>query len=462
MATQGICSEMKLQTTKRPANALVHRRVFSPKPFTSFPSSSSGTPAAIRLPKAGTAPRRHGFTLCNAAAVVDPPAAAPTPSLAELPICSIINTQGMVLPDVPDGMRGSTYAIYDEKQKLQYVGTTPDLRNALRTALGRRPEKAYYYKAVSLPTSEPSALQAVRDAWFAECGGQPNGNRLAMERSLWQQPVDAGAISERGRLGAAEERCRQLQTSLRERGCVEEFTPNPTLLQEGQVDFLPARSLTDTELAAEREAEAARMRGRRSCSCLVDGQERVFHTRYPLLFPTNGGVLADVSVLFDGRETHHRVIVGKQYYEPYGIPPEAAVEAGLALLLRAKVARSTDGLLLSSQFPVNYFALGQVEQWYGQEFRHEFERVTGGVKLQTDESDAWRFNRLYDYGPLRNETAEQLATAMGGEVRTEVAAAVEAACEEGELGSGRGGAGEEEEEVEEELPSGQGILDAFF
>lgn len=28
---------------------------------------------------------------------------------------------------------------------------------------------------------------------------------------------------------------------------------------------------------------------------------------------------------------------GKQYYEPYGLAPEAAVEAGLALLLRAKV-----------------------------------------------------------------------------------------------------------------------------
>lgn len=46
-------------------------------------------------------------------------------------------------------------------------------------------------------------------------------------------------------------------------------------------------------------------------------------------------------------------------------------------LLRAQVARSTEGMLLSSQFPVNYFALGQVEQWYGDEFREEFARVTG-------------------------------------------------------------------------------------
>lgn len=52
---------------------------------------------------------------------------------------------------------------------------------------------------------------------------------------MWQQPVDAGAISERGRKGAAEECARQLVAQLKERGCKEEFTPNPTLLLEGQV-----------------------------------------------------------------------------------------------------------------------------------------------------------------------------------------------------------------------------------
>jgi hypothetical protein len=58
---------------------------------------------------------------------------------------------------------------------------------------------------------------------------------VAIERSMWQQPVDAGAISERGRKGAAEERSRQLQAALKDRGCREIFTPNPTLLLEGQV-----------------------------------------------------------------------------------------------------------------------------------------------------------------------------------------------------------------------------------
>ncbi len=34
--------------------------------------------------------------------------------------------------------------------------------------------------------------------------------------------------------------------------------------------------------------------------------------------------------------------------------------------------------LPAAQFPVNYFALGQLEQWYGEEFHHEFARLTGG------------------------------------------------------------------------------------
>ncbi len=84
-----------------------------------------------------------------------------------------------------------------------------------------------------------------------------------------------------------------------------------SLLPPRQVDFLPARDLSDEEMAAEMEAEAARSRGRRSCVAVVDGIERVFTTAYSLKFPTAGGHMMDVSVLFDGRETHHRVIVGE-------------------------------------------------------------------------------------------------------------------------------------------------------
>lgn len=65
---------------------------------------------------------------------------------------------------------------------------------------------------------------------------------VALERNSWQQPVDGGAISQRGKQAAAEEKVRQLMTVIRERGCTEEFVPNPTLLLDGQVRPAPARS----------------------------------------------------------------------------------------------------------------------------------------------------------------------------------------------------------------------------
>ncbi len=80
-------------------------------------------------------------------------------------------------------------------------------------------------------------MVATRDAWFAECGGPPAGNKLALERNLWQQPVDAGAISQRGKQGAAEEMAKALLTQIKARGCKEEFVANPMLLSNGQVSM---------------------------------------------------------------------------------------------------------------------------------------------------------------------------------------------------------------------------------
>ncbi len=74
---------------------------------------------------------------------------------------------------------------------------------------------------------DPALLRLTPDPWPLPA--------VSIERRMWQQPVDAGAISERGRKGAAEECARQLVAQLKDRGCKEDFTPNPALLLEGQV-----------------------------------------------------------------------------------------------------------------------------------------------------------------------------------------------------------------------------------
>jgi hypothetical protein len=51
-----------------------------------------------------------------------------------------------------------------------------------------------------------------------------------------QSAVDAGAISARAKPAAAAEKARDLQAALKARGCVEEFTPDPELMADGQVN----------------------------------------------------------------------------------------------------------------------------------------------------------------------------------------------------------------------------------
>ncbi len=70
----------------------------------------------------------------------------------------------------------------------------------------------------------------------------------------------------------------------------------------------------------------------------------------------------DVVVSMDGKETKHRVVVGRDYYNAEGATPEQVVEAAMSLLLSLKVSRHTEGVLLSGQYPVNYFSISQVSR----------------------------------------------------------------------------------------------------
>ena len=57
-----------------------------------------------------------------------------------------------------------------------------------------------------------------------------------------------------------------------------------------------------------------------------------------------------LQVTFEQRETKHRVIVGKEYYEPYGLEPELVVERVFSFLLAKRVQRQTEGSSLCSLF----------------------------------------------------------------------------------------------------------------
>lgn len=244
-------------------------------------------------------------------------------------------------------------------------------------------------------------MLALRQAWFDECGAPPPGNKLALERKAWQSAVDAGAISARAKPAAAAEKAAALQAALKARGCKEEFVPDPELMADGQVDFLQQgdAGAQQAAAAASEAASAAASSGRpvRTATAVVDGQAKQFVVEYTAKYPTKGGCFMDVKLSFDHMDTKHRIIIGKAYYEPYGLLPEQAVEAALALLLHLKMPRHRDGMLGTADFPVNYFTISEVEQWFPEDFAATWLAVTG--KEMTDGQDFfWRMNKIHDYG----------------------------------------------------------------
>jgi len=105
----------------------------------------------------------------------------------------------------------------------------------------------------------------------------------------------------------------------------------------------------------------------------------------------------DVALMYDNQETQHRVVVGKEYYEPQALEPEMPVEAALGLILQQKLPRTrTPGAMLSSaQFPTAYFAVGGVEQWYGEDFLAILDDMSGlRLREEGKEGAYWRFNRV--------------------------------------------------------------------
>ena len=67
---------------------------------------------------------------------------------------------------------------------------------------------------------------------------------------------------------------------------------------------------------------------------------------------TKGGCIFDVRVVYEERETPHRVIVGKEYYEDFDLKPEQTLDRAFAYLISKKVQRQTEG---QSLFPMHYF-----------------------------------------------------------------------------------------------------------
>lgn len=85
------------------------------------------------------------------------------PALNDLPLISYISGQGRITPPVEAKTQATVFAVFDSKKKIQYVGFSKDVRNSLRTLIGRRPELCYYYKLFHLEELDQTKMLEVRN-----------------------------------------------------------------------------------------------------------------------------------------------------------------------------------------------------------------------------------------------------------------------------------------------------------
>eukprot|EP00850_Spirogloea_muscicola_P003557 SM000014S00345 [mRNA] locus=s14:826697:828744:+ [translate_table: standard] len=313
-----------------------------------------------------------------------------TPALNDLPLVNYINQRGFVQPAVEPGTAATVFAVFDKNKKIQYIGFSKDVRNSLRTLLGRRPELCYFYKAADLPTLDQQQMIKIREQWISELGLPPTGNAEPAQRKLWEQPGDAGSISERGKVAAATSKAKTMLQILADRGLKEEFVYDPELLEKGLCDIQTSKEQSKEQLEeTERQLSEAASRRREVAVGAPDGTEVKFEIFLQNKFKTNGGWMYDVKLSHDDKETTHRVVCGAIYPEAAGLPEDEFIERTFAFLLWKRLPRRTEGVLTGDQFGINYFSVSEVSQKFD-DFRGWF---------ASDLPDAyWRFNRLHSYG----------------------------------------------------------------
>ena len=261
--------------------------------------------------------------------------------LGELDLLPVLNIEGCINCRVPEGTHATVFAIYDAEKKPQYIGFSKELESSLRTVFCRQPDKTYFYRAVHLQSLDKDLMMSVRSSWFEQLSGPPSGNKVPNERAAWQGPVQALALSDRGKRAAAEELVRQHLVKIRRRGCQESLIPNNELLEDGMVDFLldsnaEARSsASDTSPATDSPVR----------ECLVRIAEEVlpFTIAFDEKLKTNGGYLFDLSLTFEECTSYHRIIVGEEFSSQQGLDPELVIERAFAFILAKKIPRRTEG-----------------------------------------------------------------------------------------------------------------------
>ncbi|WP_421657260.1 GIY-YIG nuclease family protein [Leptothermofonsia sp. ETS-13] len=156
--------------------------------------------------------------------------------------------------ELPDQFLGKVgvYAIFDQAQKLQYIGYSRDVYLSLKQHLVRQPHLCYWIKVQMIDRPSRAILEEIRDRWIAENGSVPPGNRS--EVAQWNQPIDVkhlmtpdeqtsytSATDELAQTKILKQVARRVEAEILEvlqaRGVQEDVRFNPKLKEAGLLDL---------------------------------------------------------------------------------------------------------------------------------------------------------------------------------------------------------------------------------
>lgn len=101
--------------------------------------------------------------------------------------------------------------------------------------------------------------------------------------------------------------------------------------------------MTPEELQAQQKRVAELAKATRVVEFELDGAMAQYELFFVHSYPTNGGMMYDLTITYEEQETRHRIILGKEYYQEFGLEPEHVVEMAFTFLLQKKEPRHTEG-----------------------------------------------------------------------------------------------------------------------
>lgn len=101
--------------------------------------------------------------------------------------------------------------------------------------------------------------------------------------------------------------------------------------------------MSPEELAAQQKRIAELAKATRVVEFEIDGGTAQYELFFVHSYPTNGGMMYDLTITYEEQETRHRIILGKEYYEAFSLEPEHVVAMAFTFLLQKKEPRHTEG-----------------------------------------------------------------------------------------------------------------------